>query len=42
VDIPPGEDAWRVAITPDTAALVWETLHEMDLEGDAADAPGAR
>ena len=36
VSIAPGEEAWRAAVTVDSAALVWETLHETDF--DAADA----
>jgi hypothetical protein len=34
VDIPPGAAAWRAAVTNATAALIWETLHEADLDGD--------
>ena len=39
VDIAPGEEARRAAATEATALLVWETLHEADLEGDAEPAP---
>ena len=39
VSIPPGEHAWRAALNPTTAELVWAALHEADLdEGDAGDA----
>jgi hypothetical protein len=31
VDIAPGEEAWRAAVTKATALLVWETLQESDL-----------
>ena len=28
LSISPGEDAWRAALTPDTAGLVWQMLHD--------------
>lgn len=40
VDIAQGAWAWRAAVTKDTALLIWETLHEADLEGDADDGEG--
>jgi hypothetical protein len=39
VDIAPGEAGWRAAVTPETALLVWETLHEADLVDDPDDEP---
>jgi hypothetical protein len=39
VAIAPGEAGWRAAVTPETALLVWETLHEADLVDDPDDEP---
>ena len=40
VDIARGAWAWRAAVTEDTALLIWGTLQEADLEGDADDEGG--
>jgi hypothetical protein len=37
LDIPPGEEAWRAAVTPATAARVWALMHAADLDERAAD-----